>query len=142
MRIIHYLTDQKRGGIRPVDPRRRGSGIVAEAKLARRLVNNHGIQTGSNRRHALTDLRPQCVNVPNRIGVDSIKQRAGFLNLLFEFTVIGDISKIERIQKSAKLLDGGFPQLLGLTVGVLRETLTQMFHHLRQSRTQYLLNLF
>ena len=80
------------------------------------LVNNYiDIQTGSNRRHALTDLRPQCVNVPNRIGVDSIKQRAGFLNLLFEFTVIGDISKIERIQKSAKLLDGGFPQLLGLT---------------------------
>ena len=48
-----------------INLRSHGSGILRPAKLARRLLDNHGFQAGSNRRHAVAYFQSQCVNIPS-----------------------------------------------------------------------------
>ena len=64
-----------------IDLRSRWLGLLRPAKLARGLLDDHGVQIRSNRRHALAYLHSQCINIPNRVGVDSVKQCAGLLDL-------------------------------------------------------------
>src|SRR5437867_442820 len=109
-----------------------------EPEFPSHTVRYHRSQSVGDGRYPFPDLRPQFGGIADGVRGRPGQKRAGPLDLLLQFLVVGDVAEIESVEKLSELLDRGLAQALRRAVCLVRKAVSQVCDQLDHRLSQHL----